>query len=345
MMKPLPSDFSPRRILVVQLRQIGDVLLCTPALRALKKRFPEARLSFLAEPLPAQVLAGNPHLDEIIIREPKATGLAPLRAILEVRKKKFDLVIDFLQNPRTTLITWFSGAKVTISYANRRRHWFYTHPVAPQGKFAAEEKLSLLAILGVGPESAEMEMMVPESARQKIEEWWSSEKLGEAKRPVVCMEPFQKWLALTYPKEHWGRVGELMRERWGATVIVCWGPGRESEARWIQENSGAGVILAPHTDLHELAALDRKADLWVGVDGGPRHLAAAQGLPTFAVLGPSDDAWTPPGPRHRSVGKDGLACRPCNKRVCPEDLACMKEFSPEEVFAKLDEFWRRLPKP
>src|SRR3990172_6193157 len=102
-MKRIPDDFAPARILVIQLRQIGDVLLTTPALRALKKRFPAALISYLAEPLPAKVLEGNPNIDELIIRDLKEGGLEPVRTIQRIRAARFDLVVDFLANPRTAL--------------------------------------------------------------------------------------------------------------------------------------------------------------------------------------------------------------------------------------------------
>ncbi len=339
-MREIPEDFAPRRILVVQLRQIGDVLLTTPALRALKKLFPAARISFLAEPLPAWVLEGNPNVDEVIVRDPGSGRLEPVRTIRRVRAGRFDLVIDFLANPRTALIALLSGARVTLSYAGGRRSWLYTHAVAAEGVFSGEQKLSLVRALGAGPESMELDMAVPERAARKIAAWWDGAGLGGAARPVVCLEPFQKWEALTYPAESFVKVCARMRERWGATVIVCWGPGREEDARRLAQ--AAGAVPAPKTDLLELAALYRRADLWVGVDGGPRHIATAQGLPTFAVLGPSDDAWTPPGPRHLSVYRRDLACRPCNQRNCKSRMECMTEFAPEEVFEKLEGFWERV---
>jgi ADP-heptose:LPS heptosyltransferase len=329
--------------LLIQLRQIGDVLLCTPALRALRKRFPHARISFLAEPLPAKVLEGNPDLDEILLRDPAGGRLEPLRTLAAVRRARFDLVIDFLANPRSTLIAMLAGAPLTISYAGGRRSRFYTHTVPVGTGYAAAQKLALLRPLGISDAPLETFMAVPAAARKKMAAWLRSVGLTRALGPVVALEPFMKHAALTYPPASWARVCEFMVREWGAAVVVCWGPGREREARELVTMSREPLLLAPATDLHELAALDGMVDLWVGVDGGPRHIAASQGTPTFAVLGPSDDAWTPPGPRHLSVAREDLSCRPCNKRFCPENHnRCLAEFSPEEVFSRLDLFWRKV---
>lgn len=340
-MKDVPRDFSPSRILVIQLRQIGDVLLATPSLRALRRRFPKARIFFLSEPGPAKVLSENPDLDEIIIRDPKAGGIEPLRTILDVRSRRFDLVVDFLANPRTAIISLFSGARVRISYAGNRRSGFYTHPVEPQGVFSALQKLSLLRVLGIDGGPVDLVMPVADYAKKRIDTWFEGNGLGQRTGPLVCQEPFQKWPVLEYPAAHQRELARMMMDRWGATVVVCWGPGREDDARRFVE--GAGLLLAPPTDLHELAALYGKADLWVGADSGARHIAASQKVPTFAVFGPTDDAWTPPGPRHLSVGMDKLECRPCNKRRCPEGHhRCLQQFPPEEVFERLDQFWKEV---
>ena len=340
MTRELPAGFAPARILVIQLRQIGDVLLTTPSLRALRRRFPEATISFLVEPTPAQVLWGNPNLDEIIIRDPRGGALEPLRTIRAIRSRRFDLVVDFLGSPRTAPIALLSGARVTISDANRRRAFLYTHPVRPQGLFTAERKLSLLAPLGCGLEPMRLDMALPPAAREKARAWLVAQGIDRA-APLAILEPFHKRWVLEYPAEGFRRLAELMVERWGAAVVVGWGPGREAEARALVASAKVKLLLAPPTSLHEMAALFVEADLWVGNESGPRHIAASQGTPTFAVLGPTDDTWTPPGPEHLSVGRDDLPCRPCNLRYCPENNhSCMRDFAPEKLFARLDEFRR-----
>ncbi len=342
-MKIPPENINPSRILVIQLRQIGDVLLCTPAVRALRKRFPDAHLAFLADKVPSRVLEENPDLDEVIVRDAAKGKLAPVRTIREVRQKNFDLVIDFLANPRTTMISMLSGAKLTLSYANTRRARFYKITAEPEGVFSAQQKLSLLRVLGCETDDLALEMPVPRRAEEKIESWFQN--TDALKRPLVCLDPFSKWPVLEYPPAHHLELASLMRERWGATIIICWGPGRKEDADKMAEEE-TSLYIAPPTDLMEAAALYKKADLWVGNDGGARHLAASQGTPTFAVFGPTGHEWTPAGDIHQSVAMDGISCRPCNKRYCPEvHHNCMNKFAPEEVFGLLDDFFRKTVEP
>jgi len=343
-MKISPENINPSRILVVQLRQIGDVLLCTPAIRALRKRFPDAHLAFLADKVPSRVLEENPHLDEVIVRDPSQGKLEPVRTIREVRRKNFDLVVDFLANPRTTMISMLSGAKLTLSYANTRRGRFYKITAWPEGVSSAQQKLSLLRVLGCKTDDPALEMPVPRRAEEKIENWFQN--TDGLKRPLVCLEPFSKWPVLEYPPSHHLELARMMRESWGAAVIICWGPGRKEDADKMAKESATSLHVAPPTDLMEAAALYKKADLWVGNDGGARHLAAGQGTPTFAVFGPTGHEWTPSGDIHQSVTMEGIACRPCNKRYCPEGHHdCMNKFAPEEVFRLLDDFFRSTGGP
>ena len=336
------KDFQPSRILVIQLRQIGDVLLTTPSVRALRERYPGARIEYLVEPLPGKVLLENKNIDGLIIRDPKEGGIEPVKTIFKVRRKKFDLVIDFLANPRTAAISILSGAKVTISYADNRRSGFYTHAVKPEGVFSAAQKLSLLRVLGIENAPVRLEFPVSDTASSKMGKWLSEKGLDTGDGPLVCLEPFQKWPVLEYPADGFRELCEKMVAKWDARVVVCWGPGREDDAKKIVDGASLPLTLCPPTDLHEIAALYARSDFWVGNDSGPRHIAASQGLSTFAIFGPTDDAWTPPGD-HLSVGLDELSCRPCNKRYCPEEHhKCMVDFSVEDVFRLLEEFWEKV---
>jgi lipopolysaccharide heptosyltransferase II len=342
-MEPLLKGFEPKRILVIQLRQIGDVLLSTPAVRALRKRYPKAHLAYLVEERPGLVLQGNPYLDEIIIRPRHGGRWEPIQTIRRVRQGRFDLVVDFLASPRTAPIAYLSKAKVTISFANRRRRFLYTHPVMPEGVYAAAQKLSLLRVLGIAEASLDLDMPVPGPARKMIEDFFQAQGLKNG-RPVVAIEPFHKRPVREWPGSHFARLADLIARELKAHVVFSWGPGKEAAVKEILAQAQEPHVLAPGTDLHQLAALYGAADLYVGNDCGPRHIAGSQGRPTFAILGPTDEAWTPPhDPRHQTVAK-AIACRPCNLRYCPEKHhACMKELGPEEVFAALKGFWNSLP--
>ncbi len=343
MKDPDLKNFEPERILIIQLRQMGDVLLTTPAVRALRKRYPESHIAYLVERVPGQVLRYNGHINEIMIRDDKRGWRESLETLLRVRKGRFDLVVDFLANPRTALITYLSRAKVSISYSNHRRYFAYTHPVMPEGTFSAEHKLSLLRVLGCPLDSLELEMKIPAVAQESVRNFMSQHGLAHD-RPIICMYPFHKRPVREWPPEYFVSLADRLKREWNAAVIFLWGPGREDEARQILDMATEKHFLVPPMDIFELGAFCREADLFVGNDGGPRHIAASQSTPTFIILGPSDDAWTPPGRIHTTVTED-VPCRPCNLRYCPEKHhACMRELKPDYAFMRLEEFWKLLQK-
>jgi ADP-heptose:LPS heptosyltransferase len=337
------QGFEPDRILIIQLRQMGDVLLTTPAVRALRKRYPESHIAYLVEDVPGQVLQGNRNINELMIRDDKSGWKESIETLARVRRGRFDLVVDFLANPRTALITSLSRATVSISYLNHRRHFAYTHPVMPQGTYSAAHKLSLLRVLGCPMDSLELDMELPESAQAFARKFMSQHGLSHS-RPIVCLYPFHKRPVREWPPEYFMSLADRIKREWDAAVIILWGPGREGEAESFLDRATENHFLVPPMDIFELAAFCREADLFVGNDGGPRHIAASQNTPTFIILGPSDEAWTPPAEIHTTVAKD-IPCRPCNLRYCPEKHhACMRELKPEFVFSRLSEFWQLLQK-
>src|SRR5260221_3769876 len=126
------SDY-PMKILLVRLRQIGDVVFTTPAIHALRRSFPDAHLTYIVEPAAAPVVRGNPHLDEVIVaaREPGVRGLLRDLALgRQLRARRFDIAIDFHGGPRASLLTWLSGAPIRVGYEVMGRTWMYTRRIA-----------------------------------------------------------------------------------------------------------------------------------------------------------------------------------------------------------------------
>lgn len=294
---------TPRRVLLIQLRAIGDVILTTPALRVLKRRFPDAAVDFVSNPAPAEALVHNPHLRKIIVypyAPHNAAGL--LRFIFQLRKERYDLVIDFLGTPATALIALGSGAKTRVGYNLRLRRFAYTHrETGYRGDiYNALTKFSLLKSLGIDEEESRTEIFLsPES------ETWAQQqflKLGLAGASVAALapkakRPFRQWLP-----ERFAEIADYVQER-GHRVLIIWGPGEEEFARSVGNRMRLAPVIAPRTTLLQSAALLRLCRLLIGNCGGARHIAAAVGTATLTVHGPTDPrVWTPPDdPRHAFV--------------------------------------------
>lgn len=323
---------APARILVVQLRRLGDVILTTPALAALKKRYPDATLDFLVEAPGAEAVAGNPDIDEILVYD-AAGPLDTLRWALKIRGRRYDWVIDFLANPRTALIAALSGAAVKAGPAHVRRRWAYNRLlVQPQrAVYAAREKVLWLESLGIKAAPA------PELPRLYL-----------AKRPVrldniVGLAPASRKETRRWPARHWIALGRLLHERRGATLKIFWGPGERALAEEVARGIGAGAEIAPETrGIADLARELSVCRLLVSNCSGTKHAAVALGVPTVTVHGSSDPAsWTPVHPDHRFVRREELACIGCRSNVCPTQIECLRDLDAERVLPVVEELLAR----
>lgn len=314
----------PSSILVIQLRRLGDVILTTPALEALKARYPLARLDFLVEAPGAEAVAGHPSIDEALVYDARGVAGA-LRWAFAIRARKYDWVVDFLGNPRTALITALSGAKVKAGPGHVARRFAYNVRLeqSPLTRYAAEEKVRWLGALGVKPTDA------PPLPRLFLAE------RPKAVENVIGLFPASRKSTRSYPPESWVRVGRQLVKAHGSKLRVYWGPGEKELAAQIAAGIGEGCVLAPETKTVKALAQELAAcRLVISNCAGPKHVALAVGAPTLTVHGSSDPAaWTPRHPEHKAVRLEELHCIGCRLNDCPYNLECMNQLPPERVVA------------
>jgi ADP-heptose:LPS heptosyltransferase len=330
-------ELKPGRILIIQLRQIGDVLLTTPAAEVLRANFPGARIDFLTEPPADQVLLRNPHLDNVLVYERRR----PLKWLLKVRSGKYDLVVDFMSNPRSALLAWFSGAAVTAGPSHTASRWAYnarfiseegTHP------YAAFQKIDFLSGLGLKAVSYPYPKVYPSPE----DEAWAGtalDGLSLRKARTIAFSPASRRVTRQWPAEHYALLAARAALELNANVILLWGPGEKALAERIAALSGSpDVKPAPETaTLHRLSALLKKTELLVSNCSGTKHVAQASGVPTMGIYGSSrPENWTPPAdPDHQVIRNETLACIGCRGNDCGIGIKCLSELSPDAVFAKL----------
>lgn len=323
------------KILILQIRRVGDVLLATPALEALRRAYPKAQIDFFAEPPCDEVLEGNPHLDQVLRYDPKR----PLQWLLHLRRERYDWVVDFLGNPRSALLTFASRAEVRAGPDRTDRRWSYNHrfPHHKAPLYSAMEKLLALSTLGVP---------VPERPRPSV---FLSTERRERARSLLARSGPGPWFGLLpasrrqtrrWPANSYGRLARLASDRLKARGLVLWGPGERSIAEAVaRASSGAAWIAPPTPHLLDLAALLEKCQVVVTNCNGPKHLAVALGVPTLTLHFSSDPrAWNPPNdPRHPTLRADELHCIGCRLKECPYNLECMSLLTPERVLDRLRE--------
>ncbi|GIX46477.1 MAG: heptosyltransferase [Candidatus Tectimicrobiota bacterium] len=337
-----------RRILVIQFRQIGDVLLSTPLLRALRQHYPQSYLAFCAEPSPARVLKHNPFLDEVLVYPRPATWQQAYRFMRRLRAYRFDLVLDLMGNPRSALLALSSGARQRIGFAGLPRALCYTVRVDRQRavqEYTVYKRLRLLAPLGIT--ATDLSLCLPFTAQDA--EAVKGFLDGQGITPddlLICLDPTSRVPTRQWPGEQVSRLADLLSERLGARVLLLWGPGEQDYVATLAARARSRPLLIPPWDLSTLAALLARADLFVGCNSAPLHIAVSQGTPTLAIHGATRPGnWSPPAPQHRAIAA-GLPCQPCGKVYCgaPLHVACLRTLSAEQVFAAVQACAPWVPK-
>lgn len=318
------------RVLLIQLRQVGDVILATPIARIIKEAWPQVRLSFLTEAPNDQILAHNPYIDAVILTRRKAGVRETLATIRALRRQRFDAVLDFMANPRSAQLAFGSGAPVRISYPKRFRGRLYTHQVAPTEGYAVAYKKSLLKPLGISSDRLKPELFLTAEERR----WgqaFCKELSPQHKRRLVTIDPTHRRITRCWPAEHYGKLCGLLAERLDVLPLILWGPGELPVAEAVASYSEGRAIVAPPTDLRQSMAVIAAADAHLGNCSSPRHVAVAVDTPSFVVLGSTSRAWEFPTADHISVQR-GVDCQPCNRNHCDIGIICLTEYGPEAVF-------------
>jgi predicted lipopolysaccharide heptosyltransferase III len=343
-------------ILLVRPRLIGDVILTTPAIRALRRRYPDATLLYLVEALAAPVVAQNPHLSEVLVirrRRGWRRWLEDLRLARQLRRRRIDVAIDFHGGPRSAWLTWATRARMRVGYDVADRRWMYTHVVPkPRGyapRHSVQNQWDLLAPLDDAfrqpPDRTRdrIEMPISADVRATVAKRFEQIGLGAGQRLVIVHgaagNEFRRWPASSFASV----VASLAERGPDWVVAVLGGPGDESTVMEIVNAARAAaygtndrIIPIVGWPLEQVRALMERAELFVGGDSGPMHVAATTDVPIVAIFGPTMPAtWAPWRPEHLPlaiVDAGALPCRPCDQRVCePGDFRCLRHIAPETV--------------
>lgn len=323
-----------KRILIINLAFIGDVLLSTPVARALRLTFPDVVIDMLVTPLSAPIARDNPYVDAVLEydkrgKHKKAREL--WRLVRELRLRRYDLAVCTNFALRGAVLAWMSGIRYRAGYATQHASWFLTHtasPWRPVVRHEAENHLDVLKPLGIQTDDTSLALRIdPQDAltlHKKVN--WNKAK------PLLVICP-----SGSYRQKSWTIAGfaELIGAM--APAVECYLVGAQGEAALLEEiNSAAGNLagVLPGTlTLGELAAFLAEARLLVTVDTGPLHIANAVGTAVIALFGPTDPAkWGPRGPRDIILDKT-LECRPCWGRTSCDDNRCLSTLTAGEVIA------------
>ena len=323
------------KFLLLRLRRTGDIILTTPAVSALKAAFPASELTYVVEKPYARLVERHPALDKVIVLEQKMGRRAFYRLIREVRREKYDAVLDFHGGPRASLLTLFSAAKIKIGYQIKYRRFIYNRRIprasASGPVHSAANHLNLVKALGVEIQEPPP-LSLPEPLPNEADR--VNKLLAGSGRAVILHigagNRFRDWGA-----QNIAGLLRLFDSRPGFRVFLAGGQDDLPAEAEIRALYGRPIrSLVGQLNLIELREAIRRAALFIGPDSGPMHIAASTPTPIVAYFGPTLPAHFAPWKAKATLLEKSFDCRPCRQRRCLyEDFRCLKTITPEEIFS------------
>lgn len=340
-------------ILIVKMSAIGDVIHTLPALHAIRKHYPDARITWLVEEAASGLVEGHQALDRVLVSKRKRwvrgiLGSSCLESIREVhhfikelRDTRYDLVLDFQGLLKSGVLVGLSRGKRKIGFDKGMEHQEHSYlflnervPPVDMDNHALLRGMMLLDVLGIQSKEIVFNLPVQDQHRDMVDDLLVRHGLREFK-PLVAIHPGAKWETKLWSNQKFSSLADRLIEQYDAKVVFT---GSQADRRTIQDimsgMKGEAANLAGETSLKTLAALYEKTDFLVSTDTGPMHVAAAVGTPVVALFGPTAPWRTGPFGTGHQIIRAGLECSPCFKRKC-DSVACMRDISVEQVFGSV----------
>jgi heptosyltransferase-1 len=342
------ASFSPRRLLIVRLGSMGDIVHTLPAVTALRESFPQASLGWVIEERWAELLCTLPEprsgprstrrplVDRVHTVNTKAWRGSMLAAqtweqiaagLSELRAQRYEVTVDFQGAIRSAMLARWSGSPVVYGAAQPRENvasMFYTRQVIAGGGHIVEQNLSLAEAVARRP----LEVPTIEFPRDPTAEKQLEDKLQQS-GDFVLLNPGAGWGAKQWPAERYGYVAMRLAED-GVKSLINFGPGEEPLMEAV-EAASQGTAKGNACSLSELIALTHRARLFIGGDTGPMHLAAALGIPVVAIFGPTNPARNGPFGTRSVVLRSPASPTTHSRRAQPDPG--MLEIDTDEVVA------------
>ncbi|MBX3294832.1 MAG: glycosyltransferase family 9 protein [Acidobacteria bacterium] len=332
------------RVLVIRLRSIGDTVLATPSLVALRRQLPEAQIDILLEDWVAPLLEGFDSVDSVI--SVGRSGLERMRTARRLRRTKYDVVINLHGGTTSTFFTRATGARHRVGYANYQYANFYTDLLSSSADFwgrtpthSAEQQLALLGFVGIEVEDRPPSRLpIAAEALRSIEQRLADSAFRIPHSEFVLLHPSTAFVTKQWPAENFARLAEHLAERGLAAVAVA----SKSESGVLDElvaRSNVPVTTFDDLSLPEITALASRAKIFVGNDSGIAHISAAVGTPTLVIFGSSNrDHWRPWGDSPSETVFEEFDCQPCPGYRCEVfgEPRCILSVNVTSVISRVD---------
>lgn len=332
-MPALPLSIIPQRILIVLLGAIGDVTRALPLLTRLRRAYPDAHIAWAVEPAAAPLLDFHPALNEVCLYR-RMHGVRVFFPFLqEIRRRRFDLVLDLQRHAKSGLVSWWSGAPVRVGFHRKNSkegNWlFNTHTIAPVRDFSLKlgQYLTFADALGLPDDGVRFDLRLRDEEERQVEIL-----LAGIPRPFTAFFLGSRWPSRFWFAQATAEVARILRREYGMGVVLLGGQHEVAFAQAVSE-AAEGIVtnLSGKTSLRDLIGIFRRARLAVGPDSGPMHIAAATGTPVISLWGATSPLRSAPWGSAELVLRGPAACSPCYVRRCRIERVCMQRITPNQV--------------
>ncbi|MDD5173848.1 MAG: lipopolysaccharide heptosyltransferase II [Candidatus Omnitrophica bacterium] len=338
----IKSSGGGKKILIVNVNWIGDVIFSTPFIKAVRDAYPDGYIACLIHPRCKEILSGSPRIDEIIVYDEKGEHrgiVGKLMLISYLRKMRFDIAFILHRSFTRALLTFLAGAKERVGYPTKNRGFLLTRAVnlPEEDIHKVEYFLNIARGSGIKVRENSYEFFVPDADRDSVKRLLEKYGVTDSDRLVVLC-PGGNWGPKRWPKENFAKLADMLAAGLSAKIVLS---GAKKDVALVEEVSGmmksAAVISCGLTTLKELGALLERADLVVANDSGPMHLAVAMRSNVIALFGPTSPKLTGPYGKgnYRVIWKTKDCAVPCYDAACT-DNRCMALITPEEVFKEAE---------
>ena len=336
----------PKRILLIRLDRIGDVVLSTPVVKALRKAHPDSYIAMMVSPYARDIVAGNPYLDEVIIYDKNGKDKGALnifRLAVRLRKKDFDTVVVLHPSERSHLISFLAGIPTRVGY-DRKFSFLLTKriPHTKQYGLKHESDYALDMVRYIGVDASEKDLFVPVSdiSEKKIADMFEAHGVTGSDK-IIVFNPGASCASKRWPPERFAHVADMCVRKHGARVVVISGHSDKINAsNMVSCMSEKYLNLTGYTTVSDLPSVLKRAMIFVSNDSGPVHIACAVGTPVIAIFGRNDrglspDRWGPIGKRDVVLKKD-VGCHICLAHNCRSAFKCLDAITVDDVMSSID---------
>lgn len=336
----MENDFIPkkeiRKILIVKLRGIGDVVCSTIVVDNLREDFPNAQIDYLVEKPSSFGLVGLNQINNVLIFDKKSLWNR-IKLAFKVRKEKYDLVFDFFGNPSSAQITFFSNAKFRIGFPFRGRKYAYNF-YGPSERAKWHNAILHLKVLDkFGFTTKYQNLLFALSDEAKIFANNFFDKTFSSDDFVVGISTTGSWQSKKCDPEKFAEIAELVIKKYNAKILIIWGKGDEEDSQKLFSLLKGKAILSPDTTIQQMAGLISKCKFLIANDSGPMHISTAIGTPVLSIHGPTaPELQGPFGEKHEWINLPELDCIVCNLLVCPRKHECFLNLPNKAIMKKIE---------